>query len=214
MTFEPPTITNPTDCTDVQWMYWANLDPSSTSSPFPPGLQVSIDGGNHLFSWGRIPGFIGDIVPGSYLIQVTGVVPESPFQTQEAFTVTIVIDCCASPTIITAPSTLWSAFTYKIGGAAKYISLSAPNYISDNSCCIVPQLQTPTFTPVAPATTPPIGLFDVQTDILIKVLWTDFSIIGPVGDYTVTYQSDSSVSQCFNAPANVEYTMTIENPCF
>ena len=87
------------------------------------------------------------------------------------------IDCCAQPTIIIAPSLSQSSFEYTIGDNALEISLSAPNYLGDNSCCVIPP-QTPTITPFNPATVPPEGLFDVQSDIITTIVfWNDLSLV-------------------------------------
>ena len=36
--FDPPTVTNPSSCTDAQWLYKVDLDESSLDSPLPKAL--------------------------------------------------------------------------------------------------------------------------------------------------------------------------------
>ena len=54
LTFNPPTITNPTTCSDTIWLYTIALDSSSPNSPLPANLQFSINSLTNTVSWNLI----------------------------------------------------------------------------------------------------------------------------------------------------------------
>lgn len=58
------------------------------------------------------------------MVTVYGILPDSVLTTQLVFVATIEIDCCASPTIITAPTLPQYAYEYILGMTAIDITLS------------------------------------------------------------------------------------------
>ena len=130
-----------------------------------------------------------DLTPDTYLITVNAFLPDNDGMLKvEAAKFSLIISCCAPPTIITAPKALQTEFEYRIGDPWLDISLDAASYVGDNSCCLI-SLTTPPFMPIPPTQTPPASLFAVQSDIAtIRVEWTNLSEGGPLGYYLVSYQ--------------------------
>ena len=132
LSFNPPSIEQPIECTDFEWLYVVE------STDMPEGFQVFIDRSGNQLSW-KIDPFLSlgaDLDPGSHEIIVHAFVPSKrhTMEKVEAFRFTLVIDCCAAPTLIKAPNIGQSLFEYMIGSPALDISVSGP-YTSDSTCC-------------------------------------------------------------------------------
>ena len=120
--------------------------------------------------------------------------------------VTIVIDCCAAPTIIIAPSAPFPFYEYVIGTPNLDISLDAQSYTGDNSCCVLaPEAPTVTRMDSAPKDYP-AELFTVQPDtITMRVVWSTLDLTSPVGTFKVEYEPVTS--ECVAKYPSVEYTV-------
>lgn len=116
-------------------------------------------------SWDLVPGaFSGLPENGSkYLINVFGVLPDRVSTTQLAFSVNLIMDCCAFPTVITAPTTPFTQYEYTIGKPMIQIPLSGV-YIGDNTCCSFLE-QGPTIIPI-----PTAGLFEISPDLKVTTV--------------------------------------------
>ena len=116
---------------------------------------------------------------------VSGVLFDGTYIGQDNFTFLLDVNCCMSPTVITAPTVSSTAFTYRVSDPAMAIALSG-EWQGDNSCCSIPAA-SPTISPA-----PPAGLFTVSADNLsVTVYTTDLSGTGPVGQtYTITVTAE------------------------
>ena len=84
---------------------------------------------------GSSPGNDPSLTYGIYNVQVDATLQDSSFTTVTgAFNFQLDIDCCAPPTVVTAPTVTATSYTYGIGDATLAISLSGP-WTSDKSCC-------------------------------------------------------------------------------
>ena len=119
-------------------------------------------------------------------------------------------DCCASPTVITAPSPVQATYEYWIGDTQLNIGL-AGDWTGDNACC-TRSPDTYTFIDSSSATAP-AGLFTVAGDKLsVDVYTTDVTPTGPGGEsYTVTV--DPPTSPCITSSYSVSYTVNVVNKC-
>lgn len=131
-----------------------------------------------------------------------------------AATVGITFDCCAAPTVLTAPTTTATSFDYFIGDTTLNIPLSG-TWTSDalkddlTDCCTL-DIDTYTFVPTAPA-----GLFTVSGDKLsIDVYSTDVSTVGAAGLlYSVTVAPLASSSCVDVSSESISYSVNLVNKC-
>ena len=110
---------------------------------------------------GSSPGNDPSLTYGVYNIQVDATLQDSSFTTvTDAFNFQLDIDCCALPTVVTAPTVAAASYTYSIGDAVLAISLSGP-WTSDKSCC-TPSTGVPLIVSLPGGDAPPSGLFTVS----------------------------------------------------
>ena len=142
----------------------------------------------------------------TFIVEFTAIMLDSALTTvSNALSLTLAIDCCSSPTVISAPTpTPAGPYTYSIGDTALVITLSS-DWTGDNSCCTL-AVDTPVIT-----TSPPAGLFTVDgsDNRIITVYSTDTTIAD--GTYTVT--TSAIATACSTATTSVSYDVTITNPC-
>lgn len=124
MSFASPEIITPANCdSPAPWLYQAVAsDPTMLDS-----MQVTVDSDSNLVSWQTLPSFAGMPTPGtSYEVIVNAFIPgdNNTFEKVEAFKFNIIIDCCVSPTILTAPIPGQAAYVYNMGEAALDTQLS------------------------------------------------------------------------------------------
>ena len=169
MTFAPPTVTNPTHCTDAQWLY--ALNPSVS---LPSNMQVGFDTSANSVFWGTSDGtslgYDASYTYGLVNIQVDAMLQDSSFTKQtNAFTFTLNIDCCAPPTVITAPTVPAATYTYNIGDALT-VNLSsawAVLPLGTNTCCDAAlTTSVPVIVSDPGGVAPPAGLFTFQNNNL------------------------------------------------
>lgn len=136
--------------------------------------------------------------------------PDSSFTTQtDAFTFTLDIDCCAPPTVTTAPTVSSSTYTYNIGDALT-VNLSGP-WSSDNACCTL-SADVPVIVSDPGGIAPPADLFTVlNNNQQVDVYTIDVTPSGPGG--TIYKVTTSPSSTCTSAANDVVYTVAIVNPC-
>ena len=76
-------MTNPSDCTDLVWLYSAELDATSADSPLPADIQLSIDSDSNTVSWDSLTANGGIYDPsfmyGVYTILVTGTLMDAHY---------------------------------------------------------------------------------------------------------------------------------------
>ena len=154
-----------------------------------------------------MPFWSGVPAGGTYTISVIAIIPDdNSMKIKEAFSFNLQIDCCASPTIITSPSTAFLAYEYTIGEPVLDIALNG-SYTSDNTCC--------GSIPVAPLVisqlVPPIGMFTQPDLVTNQVNWTDVTP-GFEGVYQISYSPDYAGCNLVSTP--VEYTVEIINECY
>jgi len=134
---------------------------------------------------GSAPGYSSTYAYTTTSITAMATLPNSVFTTQTAFSFNMVLDCCAPPTVISAPTPA-SGYTYTIGKTAENILLGP--WVGNNACCsLSPQTVTIDTDPPGGAAAP-AGLFTVAADKKsVTVYTTDASATGPGGNkYTVT----------------------------
>lgn len=136
LNFDAPIVINPS-CTDAHWLYWAELSATSTNSPWPNGLQVAFDSENRVASWSIIPSATVSVIDGEeYEIEVFARLQDTDKTKLSAFKFTLLVTCCAAPTVFTPPSPPLSSYQYTIGQGQLFIVLSqSGQYQSPVSCC-------------------------------------------------------------------------------
>ena len=138
--FVPNSITNPSDCTDQYWLYQADLP-----AGFPDNIQISFDSKTSTIkvsqSHSETVGYQSGYLVGSYTINTYGILLVDPvftskyeYRVQPAFDLTLTIDCCYAPTVITTPTTTQALYSYVVGDPQLTIQLS-DDWLGDNDCC-------------------------------------------------------------------------------
>ena len=97
----------------------------------------------------------------------------------------IVIDCCASPTIFTGPSISAASFTYNLGSDPLLSIAMTGGYVGDNACCTVasnaPTISMPDTASIFSYLTAPFLTNDVySTDITQGDGTYTFTYVSPV----------------------------------
>ena len=129
------------------------------------------------------PGYNASFTYGLYTILVKGILLDSNYSEQSNFTFDLELNCCASPTVISAPSMTVTSYSYEVGASSLVVSLSG-DWTGDNSCCTVPAGSTS----VSPS--PPAGIFTVAGDnTSVTVFTNDITEVGNV--YTVTVSAQT-----------------------
>ena len=130
----------------------------------------------------------------------------------EAFKFNLVIDCCTTPTLITAPTIGQFYYPYTIGQATPLdISLSG-FYTSDNDCCGSFAPSVPIITPIEPTANPPPNLFTQLNDqITTQVSWSDLNS-GSEGLYILSIQPNYP-GECQNTSEKIEFLVEVINEC-
>jgi len=179
LTFDPPTVTSPTGCTDAQWLY--KVIPDAT---LPLNMQIGFDSSLNKVFWGTSSGeslgYNAAFTYGVYNIQVDAMLQDSSFTTQtDAFSFQLDIDCCAPPTVMTSPTVTSSTYTYTIGDALT-INLSGP-WTSDNDCCSL-GADVPLILSDPGGDAPPSGMFSVlNNNEQVDISSNDVTPSGPAG---------------------------------
>ena len=147
------------------------------------------------------PGFDPSFTYGLYTILIKGFLFDSNQTETDNFTFDLDVNCCMSPTVITAPSMTISSYSYAVSMSALIVTLPG-DWTGDNSCCTVSAGSTS----ISPS--PPAGLFTVAGDnSSVTVFTNDNSAVGIT--YTITVSAQSS--SCFSISDQVIYTVTIES---
>ena len=110
LTITPPSISDPTGCTDTPWEYYFVLDASSVDSPLPSSPILHIDRATNTLSAKQQIGTTPESLPSAvYLVNAMAVEPTG--KSVEAFQFTLVVQCCYTPLTMN-PSANPTAFTY------------------------------------------------------------------------------------------------------
>ena len=123
----------------------------------------------------------------------------------DAFSFTLVIDCCAPPTLITEPTIDPAFYQYYIGQALPLdISLGGV-YTSDSICCGNIDPKAPTIKEITTMVDAPVELFTKIDATTMQVNWADQTSQDIVGIFRLMFEPDHPNMSCINAPAPVAY---------
>ena len=160
---------------------------------------------------GSSPGYDASHFYGKYTISVSAQLQGVSSIYVPAFTFILDVDCCASPTILTAPTIAQALYTYDVNtvGTTLNIPLTG-SYTGDNACCSSLAVAAPSITPAD--THSSIFTFsnaNLQTDVHSSDI--DNTGAGPGGNqYTITY---SPPAGCYTPLADVTFDVMITNTC-
>ena len=89
--FDPPSVTDPSTCSDAVWIYKVEIDTYSVDSPLPVFLSIIFLKDVNGFEWKIPEEAVCTEVIGSYTMNATGVLAD--LTTQFAFIITLDIEC-------------------------------------------------------------------------------------------------------------------------